>query len=282
MSNNSLPITPEEEKFFKQLEFPFEKNKGEIWDDLFQNSLEIKPVSTPTKFRFLSRLSVAAVTTLLIGFTLFFKLYTQTIQTTGTQLTHQLPDGSTIELNTHSTLTYHPYWWSFDRSLSFEGEGFFNVEKGSQFSVVSKMGETTVLGTSFNISTNKNKYQVLCVTGKVKVSNAINQQSIILTPNKYVEINNEFEVKELATTDAVLAWRINAFNFDKTPLDQVFESLEKAYQVTIQLEDIDVEKLQHTAYFKKPKTAETALNLVCQSFGFTFVKLNDTTFKVSK
>jgi transmembrane sensor len=42
--------------------------------------------------------------------------------------------------------------WSKERTLSLEGEAFFEVQKGSKFSVVTSDGIVEVLGTSFDVT----------------------------------------------------------------------------------------------------------------------------------
>jgi len=61
------------------------------------------------------------------------RFYTQTITVPkGHHLVAQLPDGSTVDLNADTKLSYHPYWWRFARTVNFEGEGFFKVKKGKK------------------------------------------------------------------------------------------------------------------------------------------------------
>lgn len=61
-----------------------------------------------------------------------------------------LPDGSVVRLNSVSRLSYKPLGWYFSRSAELSGEAFFEVEKGSKFTIYSMLGSTSVLGTSFN------------------------------------------------------------------------------------------------------------------------------------
>ena len=89
-----------------------------------------------------------------------------------------LPDNSIVTLRGGSELSYAPYWWFADRSLQFEGEAFFDVEKGSSFTVQSDNGVTQVLGTSFSIYANDENYEVFCKTGKVKSSFPSNCSSL--------------------------------------------------------------------------------------------------------
>jgi ferric-dicitrate binding protein FerR (iron transport regulator) len=90
---------------------------------------------------------VAAGIAILFGIAGFMRLYTKNINTTaGTHLLVMLPDKSTVNLNAESFISYKPYWWRFKREVEFEGEGLFEVEKGKKFSVISKLGTTTVVG----------------------------------------------------------------------------------------------------------------------------------------
>ena len=65
--------------------------------------------------------------------------------------------------------------------MHFTGEGFFSVQKGSRFKVVSQQGIVEVLGTQFNILSRKGTYEVACVEGKVKVHDSKKISGVILT-----------------------------------------------------------------------------------------------------
>ena len=84
-------------------------------------------------------------------------------------------------LNSASSLSYYPFWWSFDKKAELNGEAFFEGEHAKNFTITSDKAETTVLGTSFNIYARDNDYQVTCVTGKVKVLALISKDEVDLT-----------------------------------------------------------------------------------------------------
>lgn len=274
--------------FFEKVDIPFEQSKEDIWAKIAPQLTEQKsPIfeeKTPQKeTKVVSmqwwKMTVAATMLLFVGTGLFCRLYTTTITTQkGEFVSHTLPDGSTIDLNAASSLAYQPYWWKINRSISFEGEGFFEVEKGQKFLVVSTKGTTQVLGTSFNISTRNNGYKVYCVTGKVKVTDNKNQKEAILTPNLFVDLDEGLQVAE-KPTEQVLAWKNHKFNFEAEVLPNVLKELEQQYNISIQTEK-KIKTLQYTGYFKKTKDPESILNLICQSFGFTFVKIDDTTYRI--
>ena len=51
------------------------------------------------------------------------------------QLSHFLPDGSEVILNAESSIFYHDKKWTTARSITLNGEAYFDVMKGSKFSV---------------------------------------------------------------------------------------------------------------------------------------------------
>ncbi len=283
MKNNNPPTNPEEINFFKQVDLPFEKSKDEVWD------LLAKKIQTPPHKieKVISmawyKVAAAAILFLFLGAGIFARFYTTTIATNNAeQLTHQLPDGSSIQLNAASSISYPPYWWAINRVVNFEGEAFFKVAKGSNFTVHSSKGTTQVLGTSFNISTRNNRYQVFCVTGKVRVSNNTTQEAVLLNPNMYAAINEQAAIAINPTKPAEesLAWTKHQFNFVAQPLTEVLKEIERQYDINIDLAVKDAHSLLYTAYFDKPTNPSQTLNLVCQSFNFKLVEQNISTFRI--
>ena len=78
----------------------------------------------------------------------------------GSHLAVTLPDGSKVNLNADSRLTYKPYQWIISRNVELEGEAFFEVKQGKRFSVKSNQNKVNVLGTSFNIFSRPGNYRV--------------------------------------------------------------------------------------------------------------------------
>ncbi len=114
---------------------------------------------------------MAAAVALLVGISVLMQVYTKTITIPAGQHSHiLLRIMSHVRLNAQTTLSYKPLLWKFSRKVSLEGEAYFEVQKGKKFEVISTNGKTVVLGTSFNIYSRNNNYQVTCVTGKVRVT----------------------------------------------------------------------------------------------------------------
>lgn len=178
----------------------------------------------------------------------------------------RLPDKSTIKLNAQSSLSYNRFSWNFNRRVSFEGEGFFQITKGSTFSIHSSAGTTYVLGTSFNIYARQNEYKVSCTTGKVQV--AIKDQNHILTPGLEASSIHPQLLPSSFETTKTLAWQRGEFYFEAMPLQKVFDSIERQYNVKIRYENVDLNRL-YTGFFNN-KDIDEALKVVCLPMGLTF------------
>jgi transmembrane sensor len=275
---NNNPGAPED--FFRQLQVPHAKSREEAWGKLEQRMGDV-PLKRISDFR--KRLLIAgmaAMIILLAGIFSIIRFYTTTVYCPrGTHLSHMLPDGSTVDLNADSKITYKPFWWRFSRELTFAGEGYFKVEKGKKFRVISEIGTTEVLGTSFNIYSRESEYKVTCLTGKVKVT-SFSSAATILTPKLTAQINAKGEISLTTESKAgeANAWINNMFSFTSRPLATVLEEIGRQYDITVTLKT-PVDFL-YTGYFTKNRPAEETLNLVCTPFGLNFTRISEKEFVI--
>ena len=225
--------------------------------------------------------TVAAGILLLAGIVSFLRFYSTNITVpAGIHQTAMLPDGSSVEMNAESSLTYYPFWWPFERKLKFKGEGFFSVQKGKNFAVQSKMGTTQVMGTSFNIFSREEIYRVTCVTGKVRVGNSPDNK-VVLLPNSQAEIlaNGEIHVSKEVDVTSEISWKNNIFLFTAMPLRQVFKEIERQYAVKIEVE-VPVNQL-YTGNFNRTSKIEDVLSFVCPAAGLKFEKKSADVYIIS-
>lgn len=266
-------------QLFEHLTPPFQKDKAAVWEELSQALPPQKKQST-IRALILNKW-VAAASILIVSTLLFCKNYTTSVSTAyGEHLAYTLPDGSTVQLNAGSTLDYAPYWWLIDRRLHLEGEAFFDVEKGSTFTVESTIGNTTVYGTSFNIFARETLYKVYCSTGKVLVSTKDESNSVYLNPKDFAVMTKTSLTKENHVDEKnALSWMNNTFHFDEHPIQAVFEEIERQYNATIELKDVPLQP--YTGHFEHKKDIETTLDLVCITLKLTFKKVDQNHYIVS-
>ena len=106
----------------------------------------------------------------------------------GEKTTFSLPDNSEVVLNSGSEINYKKWNWDNNRRLELKGEAYFRVSKGRRFEVQTSLGKVSVLGTQFNVKARKNRFDVVCYEGRVKVNYANTQ--IILTHGQSVTFEN--------------------------------------------------------------------------------------------
>lgn len=250
------------------------KTKEEIWATHFE-SLTDDNIAPAQKFRLSLRLkrvavyaSVAAV--LAFALTLPFGAYMHSeeyIAQPGQHLFITLPDNSTAYLNADSKLSYKPYWWFFSREVKLEGEGFFQVEKGEKFKVLSDNATVTVLGTSFNVLDRDEKLEVLCITGKVKVDTKKNTAT--LEPNLECSLENgKLTLRESTSAKRKISWKDGYFYFENVPLKDVIKEIERQFDIKVST-PANLNYL-YTGFFSKEKTPEEILNIIGTPFGITF------------
>lgn len=267
-----------DEQFLANCSISWKKNKDDIWASMEQKMETSKKIKTiPFHRRLLY--PIAAVLILCIGVIALMRLYTKTIETDmGEHMTVTLPDGSAVDLNAASTISWHPYWWKIERNVCFNGEGFFMVKKGSAFTVTSTLGETTVLGTSFNVFARNQQYRVTCLTGKVKVLAQITNQQIIVNPGEKatLENNGTLIISANVNTQNITGWRNHMFTFTATDLSEVLEEISRQYNSIIHYKNNDTHV--YTGNFSRSMDLENVLNLVCRPFDLNFAKEVDGSY----
>ncbi|WP_139957238.1 FecR family protein [Flavicella sediminum] len=223
--------------------------------------------------------AVAASVAILFG--LFFFMNSDTEYTTGfgEQLAVVLPDGSKVELNAKSILSFDKdEWKAGKRNLFLEGEAYFKVKKGSKFTVNTGSGDVSVLGTQFNVKEAKAYFEVKCFEGKVSVVNTTDSE--ILTPGKgYRKVADKASEKLIFETTAP-TWIAGESTFTNAPLVIVLEELEKQFQIQFEVDLINTDRVFTGSFSNKNK--ELALQTVCAPLGFKFEVTEKNTILLSK
>ncbi len=223
----------------------------------------------------LAPLAVAASLALLLFFRFLFAGGSTDINSlAGETITYSLPDGSQVTLNALSTIHFSEKKWATDRTLTLEGEAFFQVSKGSAFDVVTANGTVSVLGTSFNVFSRETTLKVTCFEGKVRVTAANETDQAILAPGDGAKLSGlslERFAVELAEGPS---WRRGMFEFDAEPLSVVFEELERQFDLEI-IASPEILGSTYTGFFEKGDL-EIALQAICWPKQLTYSKKGST------
>ncbi|WP_321376104.1 FecR domain-containing protein [uncultured Draconibacterium sp.] len=269
-----------EKDLFGKGKINWAKSKADVWNEL-QTKMEHKPARVVSFRNNMIQWAAAAVVFVMIGVGGVISSYQKTIECLpGEHLVAELPDGSTVDLNAASKLVYYPLKWKWERKLKFEGEGFFNVQKGSTFTVSSANGITQVLGTSFNIYAREENYRVTCLTGKVQVS-APNDEKVVLLPQNHVELEEgKLVVTKMFEPEKAISWKQNYFFFAGRPLLEVIDEIERQYAVTIKLDPL-LNNRNFGSNFSKQHSVEDVLDFVCKPMNLKFEKQANNVYIVT-
>ncbi len=257
-----------------QIEVP-SFSEGAAWEKLLAARQEGKPEKGKIRsLRILWWVAAASVLALAaVGYWWMQPKAPQFATQIGEQIEGALPDGSTYQLNAVGKLDYDPTRWAERREVALQGEAFFQVEKGSVFTVVTPSGAVSVLGTSFNVWARGDQLEVVCYSGKVKVV-ASRAPVEIEAGQKAVLL----EDGSLSTTNLQLtptpSWFRGWTDCEGLPLTRVFEELERQYQL-----DVNWENESYRVYeggFPNDDL-EQALKFICDPMELQFELSSDKT-----
>ena len=162
-----------------------------------------------------------------------------------------LLDGSEVILNAKSNISYQKDKWVNRREVFLEGEGFFKVKKGSTFTVQTKNGSVTVLGTQFNVKSTSDYFEVICYTGKVKVKS--HNKEYILNPTEGFRKINGNPLEKIKENIPNPHWLSDESSYKSVPLKYVLKDVENQFNVAFNTDSIDTNILFTGSFTHKNK-----------------------------
>lgn len=264
-----------------RMQIPFKREKDEVWEAL-SGKLNEKPVTNPKSFRISPVLYLAASLVLLLTVgTLLLRYYSHTVETQDQISNIILPDGSTIEAKANTQISYHPYWWKIRREVKLRGEGYFEVEKGIRFRVLSSAGITEVLGTTFTVIARSDQYKVSCFTGSVSVRSVNSDVHATLMSNEEVLIDDKgnYNVRLIETGNSEKnIKKLEYFIYNSTSIDKVFKEIESAYKIKINVPaNLN---FSYSGNLSRDLNISDILTAICIPFDIEYVQISDKEYTI--
>ncbi|MFD1816604.1 ferric-dicitrate binding protein FerR, regulates iron transport through sigma-19 [Pseudarcicella hirudinis] len=235
------------------------KIQDQIAEEEKPEGLIIKLISKPNFFKY-----AASFVGLLCCIGLYVMLFQRTENTVivtheGETKSVRLPDGSTVVLNSNSSIEWSGAWKPQQaREVTLTGEGYFSVthQQNHQKFIVKTPDKlkVEVLGTEFTVSEKINKTRVVLNSGKVKLYLDNDDNSLIMKPGELVEVSNDAgrEVTRRNVVPEVYStWKDNLFVFDNTPLLEVASMIESDFGYKVKFADDSLKSRKIT--IKLPK-----------------------------
>lgn len=193
----------------------------------------------------------------------------------GEQIVILLPDASEVTLNAKSQLVYDTDSWKDERKLELRGEAFFDVAKGATFEVHTPQGIVRVLGTEFNIKERSGWFEVTCYEGVVEVETTTMTKKLFPGEEfRWVDGKSSLE-NNLQDTPS---WTRHLSSFDRVPINEVFDELERQFGVNITLKIGNPKALFSGAF--EHENLDTALQEITKPFNLTYSLLTKDTVNI--
>ena len=165
-----------------------------------------------------------------------------------------LPDGSTVWLNSGSKLKYPVVFAKAERKVYLSGEAFFKVQsdKSHPFIVSTAKLNVKAVGTQFNVEAylTDSVTAVTLMKGKVSV-NMYDNKNEQLQPNERLVLNSISKTYCITQTDAHWGmWKDGILAFRDESLEDVFKRIGRIYNVDIKVKDPVVARQIYRATFE--------------------------------
>ena len=233
----------------------------------------------PTRMRILAAAAAVILLCLSVG-TVYLYMQPTSLQTVSTMAETRnviLPDGSSVLLNRHSSLSYPKRFKSDNREVQLTGEAYFEVSKDQKhpFIVQTEHINVQVLGTHFNVDAYPDNPDVktTLLTGSVAVSNKNNSVRMVLKPNEvaiYNKVEQKLTRKVLENAGDEISWRHGEFIFDDLPLQEIARELSNSFGTTIHIADSTLQNYRITARFRNGEDLDAILSVLHNAGYFNY------------
>lgn len=161
----------------------------------------------------------------------------------GEQMNVILQDGTRVQMNSGSSITYPKTFGLFNRKIEFSGEAYFMVSKEPSRPFFVNLGEiqVKVTGTKFNVKAYSDdpEMSVTLEEGRVSLIDK-NKHGYPLQINQnalYTKATNLFQITNVDEMEIYTAWRSKSLNFNNIPLKEILKVIGRQYNVSFTTKD---------------------------------------------
>lgn len=198
----------------------------------------------------------------------------------------RLPDSTMVMLHPGSRLSYVVNFGEHDRKVILSGKAGFDVIRNPDlpFLVLTNAITTKVLGTVFEVDA-FDEGQVVRVkvkSGKVSVfknkdvseeiTETMPAKGVLLTSNQevvYTRTSDKFDKKLVSSPEMILRESPATFQYEESPVAEVFAEIENAYGVNIIYDAETLKDCQLTSSLADEGLTEK-LDIICKSIGLQY------------
>jgi len=208
-------------------------------------------------------------------------VYNELFAAFGTRSALKLSDGTSVWLNSGSSIKYPDRFIGNNRTVTLKGEAYFEVESDPKkpFIVETSSLSVKATGTKFNVSeySFSDETEVTLVTGKVEVSLPDDIKSVNnykLDVNQHLLFNKVNETISIVNADTYkyIAWKDGKLIFRNEPLSQVVKKIGQVFNIDIEIKGNEIQNYSFRATFQD-ESLEEILKLLKMSSPIDYIEV---------
>lgn len=179
-----------------------------------------------------------------------------------------LPDGSSVWLNSASSIRFPATFTGRERLVELSGEAWFEVKHADKipFLVRSKGITTAVMGTAFDIKSYPDQEAIIVSVqrGQVKIQTG-NKVLTTLEKGRQVRIREDatFIQKDIDTS-YIATWKQGDLFYKDEPLQDIVSDLQRVFKTSIEIKRESLRNEMITASFNKNIGLQKGLEIICR------------------
>lgn len=178
----------------------------------------------------------------------------------------KLFDGSTVWLNSETTIKYSSAFNTTSREVYVEGEAYFEVTRNKQipFIVHLKTAQVKVHGTKFNVKAYPESDQVEAVLVEGAIGFTALHQTVMLKPDERVmlSLGEGTLAKDRINVEKTLAWKKGKYYYSNEKLPSIIRQLQRWYDVELIYNEEELKDYYFTGVINHEKSIRYNMELI--------------------
>jgi transmembrane sensor len=192
-------------------------------------------------------------------------VYNELFAAFGTRSALKLSDGTSVWLNSGSSIKYPDKFTGDDRTVFLNGEAYFEVVSNAAKPFIVNTSSITVkaTGTKFNVLGYSaiNEDEVTLVSGKVEVGLAAgknNGESTKLEVNQHLTFSKNTGAVRIVNEDTYkyISWKEGKLIFRNEPMKDVVKKIGQVFNIDIEIRGKELENYSYRATFEDESLSE--------------------------
>lgn len=194
----------------------------------------------------------------------------------------KLADGSEVQLNSASKMSFPLAFNGNTREITIQGEAYLSITKDAKRPFIVHLPNTTihVLGTEFNVNTYDNTYeQISLIKGAIKLK--ADTSTIMLQPG-FSARYQKGQSTQVARFDPeeLLAWRVGTYVFRATTIDDLCKVMQRWYGINVVYDNPNTGQRRFTGYIDKSRPIRHFLDDLEYTGHFNYYFDNDSVLHI--